>query len=57
MRNIKSPSICPDCRQPKRLALADDGLRKLKCVDCEGDDPLRSAKIAKLLAGELGIQD
>jgi hypothetical protein len=36
-----------------RLALAKNGTRKLMCLDCEGDDPLKSPEIAKLLTGEL----
>jgi hypothetical protein len=27
--------------------------RQFKCLDCEGDDPLKSPDVAKLFAGEL----
>jgi len=36
-----------------RFLLRKTGGRKFQCLDCEGDDPLRSAEVAKLLAGEL----
>jgi hypothetical protein len=29
------------------------GGRKFQCLDCEGDDPLRSAEVVKLMTGEL----
>jgi hypothetical protein len=29
------------------------GGRKFQCLDCDGDDPLRSPEVANLLAGEL----
>jgi hypothetical protein len=31
----------------------DIGGRKFQCPRCEGDDPLRSPVVAKLLSGEL----
>jgi hypothetical protein len=37
-----------------RLALQKNGGRKLQCLYCEGDDPLKSPEIARLLTGELG---
>ena len=36
-----------------RFLLRKSGGRKFQCLDCEGDDPLRSPDVAKLLAGEL----
>jgi hypothetical protein len=29
------------------------GGRKFQCLGCDGDDPLRSPEVAKLLTGEL----
>lgn len=37
-----------------RLTLQKNGKRKLQCLDCDGDDPLKSSEVAKLLTGELG---
>jgi hypothetical protein len=37
-----------------RLALSKSGVRKFRCIYCEGHDPMRSATVAKLLNGELG---
>jgi hypothetical protein len=36
-----------------RFLLWKMGGHKFQCLDCAGDDPLRSPKVAKLLAGEL----
>jgi hypothetical protein len=36
-----------------RFMLVKTGGRKFRCIDCDGDDPLRSSDIAKLLAGGL----
>ncbi len=33
--------------------LAKTGGRKFQCFNCDGEDPLRSPDIAKLLTGEL----
>jgi hypothetical protein len=47
--------VCPKCRKPTQfLLLKGKRDRKFQCVDCEGDDPLKSQKIARLLTGELG---
>jgi hypothetical protein len=42
--------ICPKCHRLMKLALvkAAPG-RAYKCIDCEGEDPLRSPDISKLL--------
>ena len=42
--------ICPNCRKPLRLMLmkALRG-RHYRCIDCEGEDPLRSADVSRLL--------
>jgi hypothetical protein len=45
--------LCPKCRKPMRFLLRKTGGRKFKCLECDGDDPLRSPDIAKLLSGEL----
>jgi hypothetical protein len=50
---IHSTSACPKCRKPMRLMLAKAGTRKLMCLDCDGEDPLKSPEVAKLLTGEL----
>ena len=47
------PPICSLCSKTKRFLLRKTGGRKFQCLDCEGDDPLRSAEVAKLLTGEL----
>jgi hypothetical protein len=54
----REKSICPNCKKPMRLALVK-GLpgRKFQCLDCEGEDPLRSSKIARLLNGDLRSTD
>jgi hypothetical protein len=36
-----------------RFLLRKMGGRKFQCLDCDGDDPLRSRDIAKSLSGEL----
>ena len=53
MTKIHATSACPRCHKPMRLALAKTGGRKLMCLDCEGDDPLKSSEVARLLTGEL----
>jgi hypothetical protein len=42
--------ICQKCRKPMRLMLvkAMPG-RKYQCIDCDGEDPLRSPAIGRLL--------
>jgi hypothetical protein len=48
------PPFCPKCRKPMLFLLRKHiGGRKFQCLDCEGDDPLRSPDVAKLLTGEL----
>ena len=47
------PPTCPKCRKPMRFLLRKTGGRKFQCLDCAGDDPLRSPEVAKLLTGEL----
>ena len=44
------PPICPTCHKSMRLALVR-GMRgrKYQCIDCDGEDPLQSPDIAKLL--------
>jgi hypothetical protein len=36
-----------------QFLLRKTGGRKFQCLDCDGDDPLRSAEVAKLLTGQL----
>jgi hypothetical protein len=41
---------CPKCRQPMRLLLVKgEQKRKYRCIDCDGEDPLYSRAISKLL--------
>jgi hypothetical protein len=49
--NAPRPPICPKCHNPMRLVLAK-GMkgRKYQCLDCEGEDPLQSPDISKLLS-------
>lgn len=47
------PPTCPKCEKPMRFLLHKKGGRKFQCLDCAGDDPLRSPELAKLLSGEL----
>lgn len=47
------PPICPKCRKAKHFLVHKTGGRKFQCLDCEGDDPLRSPELAKLPTGEL----
>jgi hypothetical protein len=47
------PPTCPKCRKPMRFVLVKTGGRKFRCIDCSGDDLLRSPEVAKLLTGEL----
>jgi hypothetical protein len=43
----------PKCRKPMQFLLCKTGGRTFRCLDCAGDDPMRSSEVAKLLAGEL----
>jgi hypothetical protein len=46
--------ICPKCRRAMRFALVKElGGRQFKCLDCDGEDPLRSTDVTKLLNSEL----
>ena len=36
-----------------RFLLKKTGGRNFQCLNCQGDDPLRSSQVAKLLTGEL----
>jgi hypothetical protein len=46
--------ICPRCHKPMQFLLVRGKRgRKFQCLDCEGDDPLRSPDVAKLFTGEL----
>jgi hypothetical protein len=48
------PPVCPKCKKPMRFLLRKNiGGRKFQCLDCAGNDPLRSPEVAKLLIGEL----
>jgi hypothetical protein len=47
------PQSCPKCRKPMQFLLRKTGGRVFQCLDCDGEDPLRSADVAKLLTGEL----
>ena len=50
---VRSTSACPKCHKPMTLVLVKTGGRKLTCLDCDGEDPLKSPQVAKLLTGEL----
>jgi hypothetical protein len=47
------PPVCPKCNKPKRFVLVKGGGRKFRCLDCDGEDPLKSPDVAKLLTGSL----
>jgi hypothetical protein len=51
--------ICPKCQSPMTLALphGGKGRRALRCLECDGPDPLKSDNIAGWLKGELGSPD
>ncbi len=52
--NVVAKSIaCPKCGKGEVLRLNADYRRVLECIDCGGEDPLRSPRVAKLLSGEL----
>ena len=44
--------ICPICHKPMRFLLvkATAG-REYQCIDCDGEDPMRSPDVSKLLQG------
>ncbi len=47
-------TICPKCKNPMQFLLRKSiGGRKFQCLYCDGEDPLRSLDVAKLLTGEL----
>ena len=55
MPQIQSASpICPRCHKPRKLVLAKDGQRVLRCTDCGQPDPLASLDMQGWLNGELG---
>ena len=39
-----APKRCPKCNKPMTLALppGGKGTRELRCLDCDGPDPLKS---------------
>lgn len=42
--------ICSKCHQPMRLLLEKgERPRKYRCIDCDGEDPLHSPDVGKLL--------
>ena len=46
--------VCPKCHKPMQFLLVKGKRdRKFQCIDCEGDDPLYSPDVARLLTGEL----
>jgi hypothetical protein len=46
--------ICPKCHKPMQFVLVKGKReRKVQCLDCDGDDPLQSSDVSKLLTGEL----
>jgi hypothetical protein len=47
------PPRCPKCKKPMRFVLVKTGGRKFRCMDCDGEDPLKSPDMAKLLTGGL----
>jgi hypothetical protein len=47
------PPLCLKCSKPMRFTLIKTGGRKFRCLDCSGEDPLRSPDVAKLLSGGL----
>jgi hypothetical protein len=47
--------ICSRCGRPMQFLLVRGKRgRKFQCLDCDGDDPMNSVEVARLLAGELG---
>jgi tRNA(Ile2) C34 agmatinyltransferase TiaS len=47
------PPICPKCSNSMRFVLVKGGGRKFRCVDCSGEDALKSPAVAKPFMGEL----
>jgi ssDNA-binding Zn-finger/Zn-ribbon topoisomerase 1 len=42
--------ICPKCHKPMRLLLVKGNRpRMYRCIDCDGEDPLHSPDVGKLL--------
>jgi hypothetical protein len=57
MPQIESTSpVRPQCHKPKKLMLAKDGQRILRCVDCGQPDPLASLDTQGWFKGELGFK-
>jgi len=53
MLENSAPPTCPKCRKCMLFLLRKDiGGRKFQCLDCEGDDPLKSNAL-KWISGEL----
>jgi hypothetical protein len=48
-----SPPRCPRCKKTMPFVLAKTGGRQFRCMYCDGEDPLKSADVAKLLNGSL----
>jgi hypothetical protein len=47
------PPLCLKCSKPMRFLLVKKGGRTFRCLDCDGEDPLKSPEVAKLLEGGL----
>jgi hypothetical protein len=45
-KNIPPPT-CPKCLKPMRFTPVKTGGRKFRCMDCAGEEPLRSSEVAK----------
>jgi hypothetical protein len=53
-KNTPAP-VCPKCSKPQQFVLVKTGGRKFRCLDCDGEDPLRSPDVQRLLAGALKV--
>jgi hypothetical protein len=53
MAKNTAPPRCPKCKKPMRFVLVKTGGRKFRCLECEGEDPLKSLEVAKLPTGSL----
>jgi tRNA(Ile2) C34 agmatinyltransferase TiaS len=51
------PPHCPKCGKPMRFVLVKTGGRRFRCLDCDGEDPLKSPDVARLLEGSLRPTD
>ena len=51
-KNIPPPD-CRKCGKPMRFVLVKTGGRRFRCMDCDGEDSLKSPDVAKLLNGSL----